>query len=171
MRIEYECPWFSVIREGNWIYIREKNIKNAAAIIPFCKTTKEFVFLDIYRIPLKIRSIEIPRGYGSDNETSIDTAIREMYEETGIEVSKKELYKLGSIYPNSGLLSSNVDIYAAILETCNAKITPYQDKEKIKKIIFLGKDQVINWILEGKIKDAFSICAFTMFTLKVEEHI
>lgn len=44
----------------------------------------------------------IPKGELEDNEEMIDCAVREMKEETGIDVSGKEFIELGSVVQKSG---------------------------------------------------------------------
>lgn len=53
---------------------------------------------------------ELPRGCSLKGEGSYEAAIREVQEETGLQV--KKLVSLGSIAPDTGVLSTVVDVYA-----------------------------------------------------------
>jgi len=72
---------------------------------------------------------------------------------------------LGSTFPNSGLLASEVDIVVAY----NVKsIQKMGDMEKgmIKEIKFFNINQIKEMICNGIIKDGFTIAAYTLANLK-----
>lgn len=160
--IVYKNNWFSVAKEDNWHYLIEKNSSNGAVIL-ILEDNKNFILVKNYRKAIDKIVIELPRGYGEDNETSLDTAIRESLEETGYKLCKENIIKLGSVNPNSAILSSEIDIYFANVS----------QKDKIKDsdlevidIIKINKNSINELIRNGKIKDSFSLSALSLYKLK-----
>jgi len=160
--IVYKNNWFSVVKEDNWHYLIENNSNNGAVIL-ILEDNKNFILVKNYRKAIDKIVIELPRGYGENNESSLDTALRESLEETGYKISKNNITKLGSINPNSAILSSEIDIYFANVTT----------KDKIKDsdlevidIIKINKNNIKQMILKGKIKDAFSLSAISLYEIK-----
>lgn len=160
--IVYKNEWFSVIKDGRWHYLIEKNSDNGAVIL-MLEDCENFIFVKNYRKAIGKTVIELPRGYGEDNESSGDTAIREAYEETGYKIDKKKIVKLGTINPNSAILSSNIDIYFAHVSN-NDKIKDL-DSEVIG-IVKIRKDDIINYINDGRLQDSFTLSAMSLYNAK-----
>ncbi|KOO09824.1 hypothetical protein AKJ18_37400, partial [Vibrio xuii] len=79
---QYKNPWFSVIKDGEFHYIKENGSDNGAVVLVECE--ENYVFVLIRRAAHSFsEQIEAPRGYGEVNESSYNTAIREVLEETG----------------------------------------------------------------------------------------
>ena len=72
--------------------------------------TKKIVLQLAFRHATNSWELEMPRGGSKANETPMDTAKREILEETGYETDN--LISLGSITPDSGLTASIVPIFS-----------------------------------------------------------
>jgi len=73
---------------------------------------KKIVVNLAYRHATRSWEIELPRGKKQQGETLEQTALRELKEETGYQLTKTEL--LGSCAPNSGVLMSVVPLFFGI---------------------------------------------------------
>ncbi|RLB71929.1 MAG: hypothetical protein DRH04_00725 [Deltaproteobacteria bacterium] len=162
MKIVYTNPWFRVIQNRQHHYIDEPFSKNAAAVL-LLHQTDAFILVEVTRVSLGKTLIEIPRGYSHEGEHSTDCARREVLEETGYQLQPDQITKIGAITPNSGILSSCIDIYLG-------KVT---EKEKIAKpgseieqVIMLSKQEIERNILDGLITDSFTIAAFSFYNLR-----
>lgn len=167
MTIVYSNPWFKVIQEGKYHFVDEPKSKNAAAVL-IRHQNCAFVLVEVFRASLGRTQIEIPRGYAEDGEDSKDCARREVLEETGYQLSPDHMTKMGSITPNSGILSSRIDIYFG-------KVT---DKEKISdpdneisSVVMLTEQEIKRRIVDELITDGFTIGAFMLYELRSELHI
>jgi len=161
-QIIYKNKWFKVIKKNKkWFYIEENFNKGAVILI---KIKESFIFVKVFRIPINKFSIELPRGFNQSNESSIEAAIREAYEETGIKINKNKIIKLGSIYPNNGILNSEIDIFFTELST--NIITELRDKQEISKILKIKISKINFLISKGIIKDAFTLSALTLYNAK-----
>jgi len=159
---EYSNNWFKVVQEGKYHYVIEKSPRNASAVL-LLEDNENFILVKHYRIAVKSYLIEIPRGYGEKNEDSYQSAIREVYEETGYKIN--DLIKLGSIAPNSGILSTVVDIYFSNVSSSD-KIKDIDHKE-IDKIVKIHKNNIEKEILNYNIIDSFTLSAIYLFKTRV----
>lgn len=82
-----------------------------AAVLPILieNGTKKIVLQLVFRHATNSWQIELPRGNSRGNETALDTAKREILEETGYETT--DLLLLGSITPDSGVIATVAPIF------------------------------------------------------------
>lgn len=158
MKEVYHNQYFSVRKNNKYHFIYEPFSKNAAAVL-IKHNIKGFVLINIFRHSLNKNVYEIPRGYAENGENSIDCAIREVAEETGYFIKKNNIKKLGSVNPNSGILSSTIDLfYAEVIGD------PESDTDnEAENNIFLSYEELIEHIKLGIIKDAFTLSAFSLY--------
>lgn len=69
--------------------------------------------LEVWRHPLGRACLEVPRGFIDAGETAAVAAIRELQEETGIEVGEKDLLPLGFFTPEAALVEARGALFAA----------------------------------------------------------
>ena len=157
--IVYKNKWFKVIKEGKWHYIVEKNSRNGAVIL-MLEEDNDFIFVKNHRVAVDKILLELPRGYGDENEDSIDAAIREAFEETGYKIDKQNILKLGSVYPNSAILESKIDIFFAKVKQVDKIKEP--DIE-ILELIKIPVKNINKYIKKGNIQDSFSLSALSLY--------
>src|SRR5690554_7234901 len=134
MSIQYENPWFKVVREGRFHYVVEDRADNGAAVLALLDD-KEFLLLRLKRAAHAGIQQEIPRGYGEPGETSLACARRELAEETGYLIEESQLSLLGRLKPNSAILASAVDLYFARI---NSNSQPGQRDDEARDIQRIG---------------------------------
>lgn len=111
----------------------------------------------------KVVNVEVPRGFGIKGETSKETAIRELGEETGKVVT--DLEYIGRINANTTyFVTYGEPIYSA--EVDSAKVSSFKPdaKEKILKCEFHEFSEVLKMMREDKIFDGFTEAALMCFT-------
>lgn len=157
--IDYQNPWFRVLRDGDFFYVDEPNAKAGAAVLPVVEDT---VWLLEMRRPAQQGAItlEIPRGYGDVGETSLSCALRELKEETGLVAGQERLSLLGKMRPNSAILSSCIDIYLARLPA-DIEIV-LRDQEAIR-IVKIPLDLLPQQLAQGRIEDSFTLAALSFY--------
>jgi ADP-ribose pyrophosphatase len=109
-----------------------------------------------YRYPISAEVWEIPRGFGETEDAEAD-AVRELLEETGINLPPDNLVDLGMLHPNSGMLSSVVRLFAAIYNQ-SPPISPAADEE-VSKFMWAKYEDVLLKISKGEIMDSFTMAA------------
>ena len=159
---QYSNPWFSVIKDGVFHYVIEPSSKNGAVVL--VETHDSYIFVIIPRIAHgNEEQIEAPRGYGQDEQSSLETAMRELYEETGYLVGSSQLEKLGTVKPNSAILASEVDVYLA--QVNEGQRVKGCDSE-VNGIISVAKSDIRGMIARGEITDSFTLSAFALLWSK-----
>ena len=158
MSIEYENPWFRVVKQGQYHFVEENGADNGAVILLLAE--KYFVFVRVFRQAHSTFFIEAPRGYGEKGEAPVQAAARELFEETGYCIESTQLKPIGTIQPNSAILSSSLPVYFAKVEQ---RINTTAVDTEVSDIVYIEKDQILNSIARGKITDGITLAALAMY--------
>jgi ADP-ribose diphosphatase len=108
--------FLTLIREGHWEYANRVNATGAALILAVTGDQK-IVLVEQFRIPVHVRTIELPAGIIGDepdsgSESQIEAARRELREETGYDADRFEKVTQGPAC--SGVTSEVVSLFRAI---------------------------------------------------------
>jgi 8-oxo-dGTP pyrophosphatase MutT (NUDIX family) len=71
--------------------------------------------LKIYRVPWT-GLLGDPRGFAEKGEAPAECARREFQEETGLTIRPEKMVNLGSVFPDSGILATHIELFTARLE-------------------------------------------------------
>lgn len=150
---------FSDGSTGTYLRILEKPQNTCGvAIIPIFKD--KIVLLQHFRHALRSLHIEIPRGYGSVGQPSVQTATKELSEEIGAQYD--EIIYLGSMLWNSGLSDGKTDLFLSYLNHIDFSIRV----EGITNISLFSVKEVEEMIVNDTINDSFTITCFMKARLK-----
>lgn len=112
---------------------------------------------------------EVPRGFADpEDPDNRRTAIRELLEETGIDIKSTDytftLKKLGDIYPDSGLSNNKVTLFLAdiTMEEC-PNLNVMDKNEAIVGHTLVSEEEFQSLIQSNKINDSFTLCAYLMY--------
>tara|TARA_A100001015_G_C14899569_1_gene675872 strand:- start:435 stop:1001 length:567 start_codon:yes stop_codon:yes gene_type:complete len=135
--------------------IHDKNLVSGVAILPLVDT--KIACIEIYRPALKAHSLEIPHGFIDENERPQDACARELLEETGIKVSKRNFTYLCTIAPDGGVIRGMVKLFFTNAE--------FPETSVVKELGLVGvhyftPDEIMRLIHEEKITDSFTVVAF-----------
>jgi ADP-ribose pyrophosphatase len=111
----YTGKFLSLIKEGRWEYADRVNATGAAIIVAVTPDQK-LLLVEQYRIPVHVRTIEMPAGIIGDEaehsaESQAEAARRELSEETGYDAERMEILTSGPA--SSGLTSEVVTLFRA----------------------------------------------------------
>lgn len=168
----YENPWIKVVENqvinpvgGDGIYgvVHYKNI--AVAVIPLDEEGNTFL-IGQYRYTLDSYEWEIPMGGGSKTEDSLDSAKRELLEETGI-VADRWLNILETQVSNSVSDEVSVSYLARDLQFKEA-IPEDTEELQLKKLPFAD---AVKMVLDGEIRDAISIASILKLNYLIENKL
>lgn len=157
--VQYENPWFSVVKHDRYHWVVEAS-GSSAAILPIVNGT-HLLLLRIRRAAHKGIQLEIPRGYGNPGESGPACARRELEEETGFCVDESRLQFLGSIKPNSAILATQVGVYLA--SVYSADLSAERDTEA-ESLVFVPLVDVAELVRLGAIQDAFTLSALGLWS-------
>ncbi|WP_026995425.1 NUDIX domain-containing protein [Flectobacillus major] len=156
----YDNPWVTVRHEevikpnGDPGIYGVAHFKNKAiAIVPLDEHNNTWL-VGQYRYPLEEYSWEIPMGGGPMNEDSLDSAKRELKEETGIEA--RSWTELGRIHTSNSVTDEVGYMYMA--EQLSFGESEPDDTEilVIKKV---SLSQAVEMVMNAEITDSLSIAA------------
>jgi ADP-ribose pyrophosphatase len=121
-------------RTGYYARLVEKPLQsslgNGTVVIP--ATSKHVFFIRIFRHATRSWEWEVPRGIQEIGITPVENAMKEVQEEIGVRAEK--MVCLGMVKPNTGILSTSVhSFYAVMPETAIDAIKP-QYSESIKEV-------------------------------------
>jgi 8-oxo-dGTP pyrophosphatase MutT (NUDIX family) len=166
-----ENPWktldSTVVYDNAWISVKHENVINPAGkngiygVVSFKNIAIGIIPIDSdgntwlvgqYRYTLNEYSWEIPMGGGSKNSTTLESAQRELKEETGFSATKwTEIAKLHT----SNSITDEI-AYVFVAEGLIAGEAEPEETEDLK-IMKLPLTEAIKMALDGKITDAISV--------------
>ena len=132
-------------------YVRHQG---AAVIIPLL-SNGELLFERQFRYPLKRAFLELPAGKIDPGESPLQTATRELLEETGHIANQWR--HLGVMHPCIGYSNERIEIFLASELSIQ---TAYQrEPGEFLDLLSLSLDSALEQIRDGTITDAKTICA------------
>ncbi|MBF0301906.1 MAG: NUDIX hydrolase [Desulfamplus sp.] len=111
---------------------------SAVVIIPFHQEYKKLVMIKEFRVPLGAYQYGFPAGLMDRDEEIEETAVRELKEETGLEIVKI-IRRSPAIYSSSGMTDESISLVYVI---CSGKpsIEWNEDSEDIEVLMISSED-------------------------------
>jgi len=129
-------------------------VEHPGAVVILAINNDEVMFVEQYRYPLQKILLELPAGKIDANESPINTAIRELQEETG--AIAKEIIPLGKVYPSPGYCNEVIYLYYTNDFTiANSKL----DDDEFLNVRKIKYHDALKMIEDGIIVDAKTIIA------------
>ncbi len=165
----YENPWIKVTHRNvinptgnNGIYgvVHFKN--KAIAIVPLDEENNTWL-VGQYRYTLNEYSWEVPEGGGPVNLPPIESAKRELQEETGI--TAKKWQEIGKLHLSNSVTDEEGLVFVA-RDLSYGKAEPEETEDlKIKKLPF---DDVVEMVIRGEITDGLAVAAILKVKLMLD---
>lgn len=114
------------------------------AVLPILANGKVVLNLN-FRHATRSWELELPRGALQKNETVETAALRELREETGLEIAAP-IY-IGSVAPDTGALSSVIPVFLG--KVCKEGLSAQEESEAIKGIFAFSKDELKQGLKQG----------------------
>jgi len=157
---KYRCRLFSVSEEhavdpGGFEIQRCIVHHRGSAVMLAVDDRKRILMVRQYRLPARRYLWELPAGSMDEGETPLQTAKRELTEETGYRA--KQWTKLATFYPSPGFLDEKMTIFLAAGLT-EGTAEPMED-ERIETRWFTAKG-IEEAIRAGKILDAKTMIGY-----------
>lgn len=131
-----------------------------AGVAVLCRLGREFVLVRHFRHPMRVWSIEIPRGAIEPGQTPDQAIASELAEELGARATRS--VHLSTVCGSNSVIGRSVRLYFAELETVGAPARG----EGIVGLEYFAPDALARALAEGRIVDAFTHAAYLGASLK-----
>jgi len=166
----YESPWIKVTKHevlnpngnpGTYSVVHFRNI--AIGVIALDDEFNTWL-VGQYRYPLEQYTWEIPEGGGKIGVDPLDSAKRELLEETGI--TAKKWTKIQEMHLSNSATDEFCILYLA-QELSFGEAEP-EDTEELR-LIKVPFEQAYQWVCEGKLTDSLTVTAILKVKLMLAE--
>ena len=181
--MEEKNPWVTVesrkIYENNWIGLTEHQVINpsggpgiygeihfknlAIGILPLDENRNTWL-VGQYRFPLKAYSWEIPEGGGPLELPPLDSAKRELLEETGLTATTWT--ELQRMHLSNSVSNELAIIYIATGLTMGIAAPEETEELVLRKVHF---NEAYAMVMDGRITDSMSVAAILKANILIQE--
>lgn len=158
--VAFESAWIKVTssnvinpagKPGKYGWVHFKNL--AIGILPL-DAEKNTWLVGQYRYPLQAYSWEIPEGGSPEGTDPLESARRELHEETGI--TAKNFKDILHMHLSNSVSDEFSITYLATGLTFGESQPEESEELQIKK---MSLDEAFEWVLQGKITDSISVAS------------
>lgn len=110
--VMWQGKYIRAIRQGQWEYA--SRTPGISAVVIYAEVEGKVLLIEQMRVPIGRRCIELPAGLVGDedkNATVLETAAKELREETGYEAERFEV--LGDFYASPGMVAEGFTMVRA----------------------------------------------------------
>ncbi|UTH10589.1 NUDIX hydrolase [Macrococcoides canis] len=140
-------------------------VKHPGAVAILAVKDKKILFVEQFRKAMEKCLIEIPAGKVESGEERINTAKRELEEETGY--TTQQLSLLNEFYVSPGFCDEYISLYYTDTLIASSMLSP--DEDEFVNHHWLTLDEALQWVDEGRIEDAKTIIAILNYQLKMRK--
>lgn len=145
-------------------YLRWRWSHSGVAVVPVGRDGLAFV--PTYRYPIGDVSLEFPRGGCEAGEDPAVAAARELREETGFDCAPSALRSLGVIHAETGLIESDVHVFAAEVRPTGSAGAPSvaepEGMESVARPVWASRTEVLKWLRSGTITCGVTLAALAL---------
>lgn len=150
----YQNPWIRVeemgiSRHGQPGIYGVVHSNDAVALVVRNKKN-QLLMIEQYRFPVDSLCWEVPMGGIDDNESPLEAAKRELFEETGVKAENLE--QIAVFHPLPGLVDNRAHLFSAVVDDeeidKNLKMS-----DEILSVRFVPEEEVRGMMKDGRVKD------------------
>lgn len=162
-QIVYRCPWLTLYKDQ--VLLTDGSILPAYHVLEFLpgvgvlveNSQGELLFEQVYRYPTGRLEWEIPAGSLEAGEDPLETARREVFEETGYETHGHRL--VYTYFPKNAVTDQRFHL----VHCCAGQRTGDMDAREIKSFRWFNPPEVQALLHAGELMDGLSLTGFLLF--------
>jgi ADP-ribose pyrophosphatase len=171
----YETPWLDFYYDdfvhpngdtGKYAWIKSHSGNGAVMVVPVTPSGK-FLMIKVYRHPSKRYLWEFPAGVMEDSETPLESAERELVEETGISPVSIEL--LGSQIPVAGFTGLPFHSFLAAIPEISLDDVTLQGEEGIVDAKLLTRAELFDLMTAEEVGDGVTMASLGRYWIWQEQ--
>jgi 8-oxo-dGTP pyrophosphatase MutT (NUDIX family) len=144
--------------EGHYLKF-EWTAPYSVGVLPVLEDNRIYLIRN-FRYARNEMSIEIPKGFGDESMLPVETAAKELREETGL--SAAELHHVASLAPDPALIKNSIHLFEA--RGCIEKFTRNpEDTEVLASPLIVDRSEIIGLIRNHSITDAITVSALLLY--------
>jgi len=149
-RINCEKQWIFASRSNRLNPLEKNHTKpDAVVIVPFHIPEKKLVLIKEFRVALGGYQYGFPAGLVDSGETIEQTGKRELFEETGLTITKV-LKKSPAIFSSSGMTDESISL---VFVECEGHPTSrFNEASEDIEVMMLSREQASDILYDNKIK-------------------
>lgn len=142
-------------RDKSWIYASRKNSPpeqgraDAVVVIPFHVQDEKLVIIKEFRVPLGGMQYGFPAGLVDPGETVVQAGTRELFEETGLELTRV-LGQSPPVYSSSGMTDESVSLLYA--ECGGTPTNRFNEASEDIEVLMLSREEARNLVMAPELK-------------------
>lgn len=145
-------------------YVYERIVPvSSGSVVVISVYNGKFVLLKQFRHAFRQYQYAFIRGFGESGVSPEQNVEKEVLEEIGANV--QDCKYIGTTAADSGLTSGIASVYACRVSSPILK----KGYEGIKDIVLLDKNELEQWITDGKINDGFTLAAYTLYCASLKK--
>ncbi len=161
--------WFPIIKEevelpsGQRDEYFKSDLPDVAMIVPLT-AQHELVFVRQYKHGIGEITLEFPAGRIESGKTVLETAIRELAEETGIAASEKELLALGELWTEPS--KSTVRVSGFLITNATVNSQQNLDTTENIEVVTVPLSKIDQLLVNGDIRASDTVALLLMARTK-----
>lgn len=140
--------------------------RNAVALLLIDQDTDEVIITTEYRAGVNEVRTAIPAGLAEENEAPLDTALRELFEETGTTLEDINLLKEFKISSSEGFTSEELSVFVIKARTHRSETRDFDADEYVSSK-WIPFSELVNLVDNGTIKSAPAVSAVRTAQVKL----
>jgi ADP-ribose pyrophosphatase len=155
--------WLRVMQDGHYHYVEFNKTTYGVVVVPQFPNG-DYLLVRLPRLAVFGESLEFPRGGIDTGESTQQTAIREMREETGYAIEAIDAHYLGRIGADTGLINGYLSAYKIAIPE-NAVQGAF-DTNEINAVVRVTPAQLRDFVRQGQLVDGMSLAAYALLRLQ-----
>lgn len=158
MKQVYKNKWFSVLNSNNFFWIQENN----SGVISIIESPSQLLFIKTKRPSQNHQEqIESVRGYTESHETTEDSILREVAEETSI-TTGLSIRELGFVRPNTSIANSRIPVYL-VTSPSSFDMRDFTSNEEAHSYVIVDKSEVFNFVIQESVECGLTLSALMLY--------